>query len=310
MSSQEYRFERLSAENIHYLVPLFKKVFKKEVTLSFLMAKYNTSYLNISFLGHLAFYEKDPVAFSGFIPARFIWKEVEEIGAQSADSMTLQEHRGKELFTEICRLNEQVLRSNGINFAFGFTNQLSEPVLVNKLGWQCFHRTTAFVIPVKKFRINQILWKLGFGKAKEKKTGDRLKSISVNKIFDNPLGNNENVHLLYNKEYFKYKSFQQNHMIRLNGVIAWIKVGKVLTIGNIEKCAPDIFLETIQRLVELAGTVGAVKLVMQFSENSDQADLLKKIYPAIVGSAIIYKPFNTVIPFGRSVFSYGDIDTF
>src|SRR5687767_2699159 len=131
MSEKEvYRYEILSPDNIHHLITLFKWVFNKKVNKEELIAKYGTHYSGKNYLGYVAFNGDRPVAFGGFVPCYIRYKDILEIGAQSVDSMSLPELKGKGVFTEIGRLNEELLKTEGISFAYGFGNQNSTPVFV------------------------------------------------------------------------------------------------------------------------------------------------------------------------------------
>ncbi len=310
INNSSYRFERLSRENIHHLIHLFKSVFKKDVTLSFLLGKYDTDYIGKSFLGHIAFENEKPVSYGGYVPYKIKLGENIIIGAQSVDSMSLPEASGKGVFRMIYHLNIELLKAENIYLAYGFANQLSNPVFVDKFGWSLHHHLQTFVIPVGGTSIYRVFKKLGISVQNESKTNSIIDELLVDQKMENPFLPDGKDHIVYDECFFKYKSFQKQHIVSINGIKVWIKLGNVLSIGNIEHCSKQDFHNTVSELVNLGFKLKLNKIILQYSENSIQAAALREKFVPIKGLAVIYKFFNTQNTFKNAMFSYGDIDTF
>lgn len=58
------------------------------------------------------------------------------LGAQSLDTLTDSNHRGKGLFVESARKNYSEAKSKGVGFVYGFPNSFSGPGFFKKLGWR------------------------------------------------------------------------------------------------------------------------------------------------------------------------------
>lgn len=306
----EYRYERLSSDNIHHLITLFKWVFNKKVFKEELIAKYGTHHSGKNYLGYIAFDGDRPVAYGGFVSYYIRYNDVAEIGAQSVDSMSLPELKGKGVFTEIARLNEELLKKEGISFAYGFGNQNSTPVFVHKFGYYSNESMAVFMIPVKTVSTIKLLHKAGLKNQLTKKVERVLKPYIVNEIFENPFVEENAGYTVYDEDFFKYKSFNRHYMIRIEGIMVWLRAGTRLSIGNIEHCEAEKLLLVVDKLQSLAQQMGCSELLMQFSPGSLYARILKTKYRSIEGSPICIKSFNSKLPLDKILFAYGDIDTF
>lgn len=310
MDSQEYRFQRLSKENIHHLVPLFKQVFKKQVSLNFLLGKYDTLYLGKSFLGHIAFDGNRPVAYGGYIPYRIKFIDTVEIGAQSVDSMSLKEISGKGVFKKIYTLNEDLLKSEGINFGYGFANEYSEPVFTKKFGWSYTHRMSVFVIQIQKYPISKIFSKTGLEYLNRMKIQKILTPFLAEGNISSSFSSSQSGFTEYDELFFKYKSYNKHYIIKINGISVWLKIDNDLIIGNMDLCNKSQLNNVITQLLTIGKELGVQRLIFQYSENSLQAQTLAEICKPIRGTSICFKPFSTQLPLDNILFSGGDIDTF
>lgn len=309
-AAQPYRYERLSKDNIHHLKELYRLVFKKNISVDFLKKKYNTEYIGKSFLGHIAFDNQRPVAYGGFVPFRIQYKDIIEIGAQAVDAMSLKEVRGHGLFKNILQLNEELLKSEEINFGYGFANQDSEPVFVHKFNWVSNQRMVAFMVPIRVFPSGKILNKLSVHKIQKKRIEEVLKPFLIKEPFINPFSIGDTGYTAYNEDFFRYKIYTENYLIKLDGIKVWLKADRTLSIGNIEDCTKEEFLMTILKLKMLGKKMGFDKMILQYAANSNQVSYLAEIYQPIRATGIILKPFSTSIPLEKILFANGDIDTF
>lgn len=306
----KYRFERLSANNLHHLITLFKLVFNKNITLQELIKKYDTSYLGVQYLGHIAFEGNQPVAYGGYIPCMFQWGSQKEIGAQAVDLMSINKVRGKGVFAEIWHLNDHILKLEGIHFCYAFANQLSEPVLVKKFNWKLNSRMSVFIIRPGGFHRARYMHKLQFHKSVNKRINKTIAKNLLHSNINNPFTITELPHVLYNQDFFDYKSTAQHFSIQIDGLEIWLKAGNVLTVGTMSNCSADQMQHIVKQLTLIAEKIGYHRIIFQFSPNTLHSKNMSTFIQPIVGTAIVYKNINSSFPLDNMLFSASDIDTF
>jgi GNAT superfamily N-acetyltransferase len=271
------------------------------VTKEFLISKYKDHYL-----GYLAFDMHQPIAFAGFSLFKIQYNAQIETGAQDQDGMSTEEVRGKGVYTKLCRMAEEIAIQEGATFAFGFANQNSAPVLIHQLGYHCSAMMSVFEIPVGGFPTMKWYNKLGWKMAYQNRLERKLQPYLIKEPFENPWP----AGLVYDFNFFAYKSYQQHYFILVEGVKVWLKPSHVLTIGNIENCGEDKLLQVVEKLTLIAGDLGFGQLLLQFSPQAMQAKTLSKKYRTINGTSICLKNFSSNLPLDQLIFAQGDIDTF
>jgi len=308
-NNSPYQFERLSDDNIHHLCTLFSRVFKKNLFVADVLKKYNTRHLGVQYLGHMALMNGKPIAYGGFIPFRLGYQHQTELGAQSVDSMAVNEAKGTGVFTHIYHLNEFLLKSSGIRFGYGFANQSSYPVFVNKFGWVSNRYMHSFVVPVKKALLNAGLKRVG-GFDISKKFKEEFGHLVINEPISQPFNDGQHGYTTYDKDYFRYKSDPMHYFIRVENAEVWIKLGNILSVGHFTLSSPDQLPLIMDQLGRICIKTGMTKIFFQFSENSMHATALSKFYQPIIGTAICFKNFTGLIPQDKILFSNADTDTF
>ena len=97
----EYRFERLSDNNLKDLVLLFKNAFNKDFSIEFIKKKYATEGYGLKYVGFIAYAtDNTPAAYYGIFPTKVRYNNKEYLCAQSGDTMTHSDHRGKHCFNK------------------------------------------------------------------------------------------------------------------------------------------------------------------------------------------------------------------
>lgn len=303
--------ERLSPENIHHLVFLFKEVFKKKISLNYIKRKYDTNYLGKSYYGFIA-YDKpnSPIAFHGCVPYRMLYKGNVELGAQFGDAMTLKKYNGKGIFTVLGSMTEELLKKEGINFAYGLPNQNSEYGYIHKLHWKHTERMIGFKIPVLTFPYEKIYRKSGGGKFYQKRVSRLLHPYYSDRDLEHSLNENENVTVLRDETFYKYKSYTPNKVLMFDGIKVWIKAEGIFMVGDIAFTNEMEFKNTINKLKRVAFKLGLNKMVLQYHPGTQQEKILSKYYQQFISWAICYQPYNTDFPLEKLRFNYGDLDTF
>jgi len=308
-----YTIAPLSLENIKDLTFLYRKVFGHKYTLENIKKKYDTSYLGKSYFGHIAYNEKQPIAFHGAIPMLMEYDGNYEIAAQYGDAMTLPNYTGKGLFTKLGKLTDIQLKESNIKFVWGFPNQNSEYGYLNKLDWQYVERMQGFKIKTSKFLIEKVARKLSFtnhlyelhilNTLKKYETAAKIKGSVYNK--------NTPVTTSRNNDFYNYKAFNNNFTIIINDVLFWVKIKNGLLIGDIEISSKGHFYEALNKLKKIASTNGIGEIIFQSSPNTLITKLLKEEANESFESWIVgFKNFSSRFPLEKLKLTFGDLDTF
>ena len=308
-----YTITPLSINNIKDLTYLYKKVFNNKYTIDLVIRKYNTSYLGVSYFGHIAYNNGEPVAFHGAIPVKMEYNSNYEIAAQYGDAMTLPKHTGKGLFTKLGKLTDEQLKEVNITFVWGFPNQNSEYGYLNKLDWQYVDRMQGFKIKTAKLTLEKAARKLHLTNQlfdlhvikvfKKYKTSAKIKGSVYNQGI--PVSTYRNI------DYYNYKSFTNNFTIAINDVLFWIKIKNGLLVGDIETPSKQHFYKALTELKKIAITNGISEIVFQSSPNTLITELLNGKANEHFESWIVgYKNFSSHFPLEKLKLTFGDLDTF
>lgn len=311
MSKEKYTFEALNTENIHLLIPLYKKVFGVSFSLEQIKQKYQPTYTGIFAQGHFAFYKGKAIAFHGAIPMLMRYQDQTELCAQYGDAMTLKEHAGNGLFSKLGELTDEVLISKGVRFVWGFPNQNSEYPYVHKLYWKGEERMQCYILPLKVLSSETIYRKTRFfEKWKQTSIQKQLSPLLIEKKDLHSIDTTQFGGIDRSPAFYEYKSFSPNYFIRLNDTRIWIKPLGGLLVGDLEIRDEEQVFICIEKLKELARELGLNKLVIQASPRSALNQILQKRYQATKSWLIGYKDFNSDFPLDKLQFTYGDLDTF
>ncbi|NHN27440.1 GNAT family N-acetyltransferase [Flavobacterium jejuense] len=308
-----YTFQPLTKNNLQDVQKLYKLVFENEYSIAYITKKYDTSYLIDGYFGHIAYFNEEPVAFHGAIPILMQYNGVYEIAAQYGDAMTLSNHNGKGLFTKLGKLTDAVLKKKDIKFVWGFPNQNSEYGYLNKLDWKFKERIVGFksknpIISLEKISKINSKTKLLYKKHIEKVF---YKYKCANSLTGSVYKNNTIVSTTRSKEFYKYKSLNQNFVIEIEKVKFWIKIKNGLLIGDIETPSPNQFYIALNILKKIAFKNGLHEITIQASPNTLIEELMNKTNWNRFDSWIVgYKNFSSSFPLENLKLTFGDLDTF
>src|SRR5687768_10595824 len=147
--------------NMHFLVSLYRQVFKKKVDLEFFTKKYATRNWGAEYIGFIAFTRENlPASFYGVIPCVVLIESEEILAAQSADTMTHENHRNRGLFVQLALKTYELAKEEKIKFIFGFPNKNSYPGFV-KLNWQfASERLKLFTLQASQFPYVKVFFRI------------------------------------------------------------------------------------------------------------------------------------------------------
>lgn len=251
----EYRFERLNDHNLKDLIYLYKHSFNEITDIHFLRKKYATEAFGLKNTGYIAYSDNnEPAAYYGVFPVKVKHQGKEHLAAQSGDTMTHPNHRGKGLFVKLAKMTYELSKREGITFVFGFPNENSYPGFVKKLDWNHYaninnYKITSGALPLEKLAKKYSLFKPLHHFIIQK----TLEPLIVKDVFDNSLEKQGNYgYVIHDDNYRKYKTYYPSYVLNINGINCWIKIDGRLWVGDIEFCDEKKFKETVNLLKSLA----------------------------------------------------------
>jgi len=307
-----YTFVPLSNENIEDLTYLYKHVFGNKMTLKMVKTKYDTSYLKTGYFGHLAYYQKQPVAFHGAIPVLMQHHKKQELAAQYGDAMTLPKHTGNGLFTKLGKLTDKKLKEAGIRFVWGFPNQNSEYGYLNKLDWIHKERMQRYTLKIGLVPLEKIARKFStINQIYDQYVLKAFKDYETNKTIPGSVFTNEHVvSIARNKGYYNYKSFNNNFTIEIDTVLFWIKIKNGLMIGDVKTSSEKAFYLAFKKLKKIALKAGIREINIQASPDTTITKFMNKQLDPLDSWVVGYKNFTSDFPLEQLKFTLGDLDTF
>ena len=311
---EAYTIRKLSKENVKDLIAIYKDAFGISVDEQFLNKKQQVQFLAQNYIGFIAYDQNEQAAaFYGVYPCLVDFQGQKYLSAQSGDTMTHSSHTGKGLFTQLALATYDYCKENGFHCVFGFPNENSFPGFINRLGWSHFDDMVPYLIRVKcipwirlknTFRLSQ-------------KIHDRwckfiLKKTTQGEPFQSSALSDHFPVVDHSKEFFAYKTYGENYLIRVNGINVWVKFDDTfLFIGDIQKCDEGDFQLAIKGLKKLAFWMGLPHLRFQTSSGTWGSTLFQKYgEPMEVKYPIGGINFTNQIPLEKLKFTGADNDTF
>lgn len=236
--------------------------------------------------------------------------------AQSGDTMTAPDHRGKGLFIILAKKAYKLAAAHNIRFIFGFPNENSFPGFKNKLNWKFSGNMFDFscqnnVVPLCelsfKFHLLNNLY-LHFVRIRLKKY-----KVSVNEAA--PMFRTSGFCVPRNPAFFTYKLSQSgNFLIRFQGFYFLIKPENHLQIGDVSFFQKEEFPNFVKALKKISNMLGCKKTLFSVNENhwlyfyliNSNAFMRKESLP--IGFMLFDLPME--LSFHKIAFTRADYDTF
>lgn len=304
-----FTYERLTFDNLHRLVPMYEKVYRKRVSLQYLQQKFDARYLHPKLFGYFALHESEPVAVTTAIPYMLQHKGVAELTVQSLDSITMPGFQGKGLFTKLSNMLFADLQPEGITCIWGFPNKNSE-IIYTKLSWSPGRQVNGYRIPV----LNRYpAYLLRFGN--KAIYGDNAAQKVCSKILtsDRPeasFAGTDYVCTVRDNGFYNYKRFGNNFCIVINGKRVWLKQAGSLNIGEIDPLNDDEVLPLITELKKYAVKAGAPYIFFQTSSGTVNDAVFQKHFEKFESWKIGYKNVCSKLPLEKLSVTWADMDTF
>lgn len=290
----DYDIVQLNESNLHHLYALYKNVYNKVVKPYYFHLKYNTAYTGAIYVGFIAFSGKLPVAYYGVIPMRLSVNRETVLAAQSCDTMTHPDFRGKGLFTELAQRTFQLAIEKGIHFVFGFPNQNSYPGFINKLDFSHAQTLQRYTIPFKNSFFKKVKRKLFPVSLQEEKT--TIINHLLQEGFDG---------VIYDEAYLNYKKYNSN--VISAHPFAWLNMSDGAWIG----VPGTINVTAVNGLIDLADTkFNVASVTFMVSPQTGLSETLSEIKKPEEGFAVITKNLSGIYNLDNLKFQFADIDIF
>ncbi len=309
-----YRYEKISPDHIDDLIFIYRDAFGSEVDRSYIYHKQDTSAFGPSFVGYIAYSESgEPAAFYGVFPCLLSLDGQKYLAAQSGDTMTHSNHRGKGLFTQLALKTYEYCREVGVHLVFGFPNENSYPGFTRNLSWQHFDDFQIYLVRVYTLPWTRLKKLLGLSTAARQRWARFIAgrhtagSPFANSVIESGIGGID-----HSTDFFAYKSYGQAWLLQVAGVNVWVKADEnFLYIGDMERCDEATFDRALSALKNTARLMGIPHLRFQCSRGAyheagfkRHGTLFNKTYP--IGGV----NFTNSIPIERLKFTLSDNDTF
>ncbi|MCU0434855.1 MAG: GNAT family N-acetyltransferase [Bacteroidia bacterium] len=158
-----YQIRRISVSDRDNLIKLFINSFNWKPSPDYINRKYDTALLGPVNTGFIAYSDEgNPAAYYGVFAVKLNIDGNIIQAAQSGDTVTHTEHRGKGLFIELAKHTYALCKQEGIDIVFGFPNKNSYPGFIKKLNWIHIHDIDVFSIKVQTLPIAKLVKKFPF----------------------------------------------------------------------------------------------------------------------------------------------------
>ena len=310
--TEKYSFVRLSKNNIKDLYDLFVTSSKYKLSYDKFVAKYNTQYTGVEYIGFFAFNESEkPVAYYGIVPCFTVIENQKVLIAQAVDAVTHPNHRRKGLFEKIVSLTTELATKEGVHFIFGVPNDLSYQGFIKKFNWSQNGNLVKFTFKIFQFPISYFFKQHPtLNKFYQFWIGFTLSFYKKAEIFKNPNNKGNNICILRDDPHFKYKNYSRKYLIQMCNTSIWFSIDGAMKIGDI-KYSENINLRQLMKNIKfLAFMLGVRKIIFQFSPSAFWVDKMKIHYHAEESLPLIYSNISHLYDPKMLTISFGDIDTF
>lgn len=309
----DYRFERLNPERMNDLYELYRNSFDDHVTLNTLQKKYDTSCFGLAYTGFIAYDSAGtPAAYYGVFPCLLEYNGTTVLAAQSGDTMTHKQHRGKGLFIQLAKKTYEFAKDNGVKIVFGFPNKNSIHGFFNKLAWIHQDDLNVYEFRIFTLPLSRTANKLHFLKPLyDFYSGSILNRYhSAKKYFKGSVLDGDTGGIQRDENFFNYKRYFKHYILQFCGKCLWIKLDGILWIGDIERCTGDELRCMLRKLRRIAFWLGADKIVFHVSPGTYLDKMLAGNYTPHDKAPAGYVDFGSGIDPQRIKYTSADFDTF
>lgn len=309
-NAKEYSVARLSQSNLKDLATLHSAVYAPAGE-DYYVKKYDTAYTGVEYVGFIAYNAGIPVAYYGVIPCFMKFEDRKILAAQSADTMTHPRYRFKGMFMDLSNKTFGLCRELGIQLVFGFPNQNSYHGAI-KLGWKETEKMDCFLIPVRSLPLQSLSTKnLLLQKLYKRYSRFILKKYKTGVAgFPSSVLQNGFVGIDRGAEYLIHKTYSETEVIRINKSKLWVSFKSNLIIGDMEDVEETSFSFVMNKVKNLAKTLGIRQVQFHSSPGTNLHKLFCKSYQVVPSFSVLFQNFGPAMPLEKIKFTFADIDIF
>lgn len=310
---EEYLIRRVSGQRYKDICYLFKERgggYSEE----FVRKKFDTGFTGQKDIGYLAYHAAtgEPASHYSVFPCFIVANGKKILAAQSGDTITHKRHQRKGLFIRLAEKCYALAKESGIELIFGFPNQNSYHGFIDKLNWIYSESMLAFIIEVHGFPLYKIASRLPAGSTlyhsflKSLATAKNPKhNLPENSILSEGFGG-----VVHDADFFKYKTYTRNYIVRIEGVVIWFKVGNGIYVGDIQPGAVYDGERILFALKKLARQTGNSRVVIPTSHGTRLEEFLSGHLTGTPVASACWLNLSTNFSAGSLKFTAGDWDTF
>lgn len=311
MAHADYEFHQLDDSRFEDVQFIFREVFNKHYSLSYLKAKYDTSWTGVKHLCFLAYANNQPAAFYGAIPQLFIYKGERFLAAHTCDSFTMPAHQRKGLHKQLALRTYEVMKAAGVKFVYAYHSENTYHSC-KKLDWKEHVHIRRFFISTGMPPWGKVMRRLPLLRTLHAKlTKQLLQKLSVPATAWQPPPSNKAVMQVdYQPSFFDYKSFTPNAIVNLAGARFWIKAEAVIAVGAVQFDDEQQLEQGLRALKGLARKLGLSRILFQTAPGFPLNQWLEQHYEGYESWLVGHLNFEEDIPLADWEMRYGDLDTF
>jgi GNAT superfamily N-acetyltransferase len=304
------RFERLGDTNLEDALELYNSVFRKRASLDYLRRKYDTAYTGLKHITYLAYDGSTPVGFYGALPQVFTCDGSDFIGVHTCDSITHPQYQGRGVHRDLALRAYDLMRDHGVKLVYAFHSEATFHAC-KKLSWSSLQRMRGFRIPVRTLPVATMCQRLpGLVTVFDRRARAVLARFADQTPFVNSNQGEGAMCVRYSPEFFRYKSFSANGVVRAGPIRAWVKVAGGLMIGDLEFVSEADLWAGLPGLQALARRIGCNHILFQTFPGSRLERCLSRRLQSFDSWLVGYLTFDPEVPVDRWLANFGDLDTF
>jgi hypothetical protein len=276
---EEYSPELLNVSNVIDLIPLYTNVFRLKMPPELVERKFLSEYQQVQSSYLMRYKSGKIVSFYGMICQKAEFNgEIFWVG-QSCDSMTHKSHLGKGLFITLANKVYAKMKSEGVDFIYGFPNDNIYGLRKKKLGWQHNENIHYYKEKIKTLPLAKLVKKFPLLDGMYLTFVNRVlkKYRSKKNFFPNSVLSGHNGGIVHDEDYFKYKDSPNKFRIEINEVNFWIKIDGLLWVGDFESADRKTFIKALHTLKKIARQIGCLSILFHFHEGSANDILLGEV---------------------------------
>lgn len=309
----EYNVERISPAHYKDMQFLFKHCFKRSVNLDFFKRKFDTARFGADHIGYFAYTKGGfPASSFSIYPNRIGYCNTSHLAAIAGDAMTHTEHRSKGLFHSLGTKTIQLGKDSGIRFIYVFPNEHSLSGSI-KIGFQyADEKMRTYRIKVNTLPLAKLCRKSSFTNSIYKQYARFILKFTKSDAtqFNNSLLSETTAGVLHDADFFSYKSYSQNAIVKMDKHNVWLKVDGELKIGDVEKHEGMDPVRLMKKLKRLSFFLGCNEIQTTVCEESLLHQLMRPHFKNAASFMVGRIDCGLDFPKETVKFTMADFDTF